>query len=61
MARLEAEIEDNAQKLAHFTSAEDSMRLAKSIEQGREELARLTSEWEATAKAIESQETEAEE
>jgi hypothetical protein len=31
------------------------VRLAKLIEQGREEIARLTREWEETAKAVEEQ------
>jgi ATP-binding cassette, subfamily F, member 3 len=53
VARLEAEIEGHAQELAHFTSAADSVRLAKSIEQGREEVARLMREWEDTAKVVE--------
>ena len=55
VARLEAEIEGHAQELAHFTSAADSVRLAKSIEQGREEVARLMREWEDTAKVVEEQ------
>ena len=58
VARLEAEIEGHAQGLAHFTSAEESVRLAKSIEQGRVEVARLMREWEDTAKVIEEQEAE---
>jgi ATP-binding cassette subfamily F protein 3 len=58
VARLEAEIEGYAQELAHFRSAADSVRLAKRIEQGREEVARLTREWEATAKVVEEQEAE---
>jgi ATP-binding cassette subfamily F protein 3 len=59
VARLEAEIEGHAQELAHFTSAEESVRLAKSIKQGRLEVARLMREWEDTAKVIEEQEAEA--
>jgi ATP-binding cassette subfamily F protein 3 len=59
VARLEAEIEGQAQELAHFRSAEDSVRLTKSIEQGRQELAGLTREWEETAKVVEEQESEA--
>jgi len=55
VARLEAEIEGHAQELAHFKSAEESVRLAKSIEQSREEVARLMREWEETAKVIEEQ------
>jgi prefoldin subunit 5 len=55
VARLEAEIEGHAQELAHFTSAEDSVRLAKLIEQGREVTAHLMREWEETAKVIEEQ------
>ncbi|HXX22411.1 MAG TPA: ATP-binding cassette domain-containing protein [Terriglobia bacterium] len=58
VARLEAEIAGHAQELAHFTSAADSVRLAKSIEQGREEVARLMREWEDTAKVVEEQEAE---
>jgi ATP-binding cassette subfamily F protein 3 len=57
VARLEAEIEGQAQELAHFRSAEDSVRLTRSIEQGRQELAGLMREWEATAKVIEEQES----
>jgi len=56
VARLEAEIEGQAQELAHFRSAEDSVRLTKSIEQGRRELAGLTREWEETAKIVAEQE-----
>jgi ATP-binding cassette subfamily F protein 3 len=55
VARLEAEIAGCAQELAHFKSAADSVRLAKSIEQGREEVARLMREWEDTAKVVEEQ------
>jgi len=58
VARLEAEIEGQAQELAHFRSAEDSVRLTRSIEQGRQELAGLTREWEETAKVIEEQGSE---
>jgi ATP-binding cassette subfamily F protein 3 len=58
VARLEAEIEGYAQELAHFRSVGDSARLAKSIEQGREEVARLMREWEDTAKVVEEQEAE---
>jgi len=58
VARREAEIEGYAQELTHFRSAADSARLAKLIEQGREEVARLTREWEATAKVVEGQEAE---
>jgi len=58
VARLEAEIEGYAQELAHFRSAADSVRLAKSIEQGRQEIARAMREWEDTAKVVEEQEAE---
>jgi ATP-binding cassette subfamily F protein 3 len=58
VARLEAEIEGHAQELAHFRSAEDSVRLTKSIEQGRQELAGLMCEWEETAKVVEEQEAD---
>ncbi len=44
--------------LTHFRSAEDSVRLTKLIEQGREEVARLMREWEDTAKVVEEQEAE---
>ena len=40
-------------------AAEESVRLAKLIEDGREEISRLMREWEETAKAVEEQETEA--
>jgi ATP-binding cassette subfamily F protein 3 len=56
VARLEAEIEGQAQELANFRSAEDSVRLMKSIEQRRRELAALTREWEETAKIVAEQE-----
>jgi len=56
VARLEAEIEGYGQELAHFKSAADSVRLAKSIEWGREEVGRLMREWEDTAKVVEEQE-----
>jgi len=58
VARLEAEIEGYAQELMHFRSAADSVRLAKSIEQGRQEIARVMREWEDTAKVVEEQEAE---
>jgi ATP-binding cassette subfamily F protein 3 len=58
VARLEAEIEGYGQESAHFKSAEESVRLAKLIEQGREEIARLMREWEETAKVVEEQEAE---
>jgi ATP-binding cassette subfamily F protein 3 len=53
VARLEAEIEGYGQESAYFKSAEESMRLARLIEQGREEIARLMREWEETAKVVE--------
>ena len=56
VARLEAEIEGYGQESAHFKSAEESVRLAKLIEQGREEITRLMREWEETAKVVEEQE-----
>jgi ATP-binding cassette subfamily F protein 3 len=58
VARREAEIEGYGQESAHFKSAEESVRLAKLIEQGREEIARLMREWEETAKVVEEQEAE---
>jgi ATP-binding cassette subfamily F protein 3 len=58
VARLEAEIQGYAQELAHFKSAADSVRLAKLIEQGRQEIARVMHEWEDTAKVVEEQEAE---
>jgi len=58
VARLEAEIEGQAQELAHFRSAEDSVRLTRSIEHGRQELASLMREWEETAKVVEEQEAD---
>jgi predicted RNase H-like nuclease (RuvC/YqgF family) len=58
VARLEAEIEGYTQELAHFRSAADSVRLAKSIEQGSQEIARVMREWEETAKVVEEQEVE---
>ena len=61
VARLEAEIAGCAQELARFKSAADSVRLAKSIEQGREEVGRLMREWEDTAKVVEEQESGARE
>jgi len=59
VARLEAEIEGCAQELAHFRSAEDSVRLTKSIERCRQDIANLMREWEETAKLVEAQEAEA--
>ena len=56
VARLEAEIEGYGQESAHFKSAEESVRLAKLIEQGREEIARLMREWEETTKVVEENE-----
>jgi predicted RNase H-like nuclease (RuvC/YqgF family) len=58
VARLEAEIEGYAQELTHFRSAADSVRLARSIEQGRQEIARVMREWEDTAKVVEEQQAE---
>ena len=58
VARLEAEIEGQAQELARFRSAEDSVRLTKSIEQGRQQLAGLMREWEETAKVVADQEAD---
>ncbi len=60
VAQLEARIEGYGQDLAHFRSAEESTRLARLIEQGREEMARLMREWEETTKVIEEQEGEVE-
>ena len=53
VARLEAEIEGYGLESAHFKSAEESVRLAKLIEEGREEIARLMREWEETTKVVE--------
>ena len=53
VARLEAEIEGYGLESAHFKSAEESVRLANLIEQGREEITRLMREWEETAKVVE--------
>jgi ATP-binding cassette subfamily F protein 3 len=58
VARREAELEGYGQELAHFRSAEDSLRLTRMIEQGREEIARLMREWEETTKVVEEQEAE---
>jgi ATP-binding cassette, subfamily F, member 3 len=58
VARREAEIESYGQESAHFKSAEDSVRLAKLIEQGREEIGMLMREWEETAKLVEGQDSE---
>jgi ATP-binding cassette subfamily F protein 3 len=56
VARLETQLEGYGQELAHFRSAEDSSRLSRQIEQGREEITRLMREWEETAKVVEEQE-----
>jgi len=56
VARLETEIELYGQESAHFKSADESVRLAKLIENGREEITRLMREWEETAKVVEEQE-----
>ncbi len=56
VARLEAQIEGYGQELAHFRSAEESVRLSNSIEQGREEISRLMHEWEDASKVIEENE-----
>ncbi len=58
VARREAELEGYGQELAHFRSAEDSLRLTRMIEQGRKEIARLMREWEETTKVVEEQEAE---
>jgi ATP-binding cassette subfamily F protein 3 len=55
VARLEAEIEGYGLESAHFKNAEESVRLAKLIEQGRVEITRLMREWEETAKVVEEQ------
>jgi ATP-binding cassette subfamily F protein 3 len=55
VARREAEVEGYGQELTHFRSAADSVRLTKLIEQGREEVARLTREWEETARVVEEE------
>ncbi|MFZ0959830.1 MAG: ABC-F family ATP-binding cassette domain-containing protein [Terriglobia bacterium] len=57
VARLEVEIEGYGQESAHFKSAEESVRLAKLIEQGRAEITRLMREWEETTKVVEEQES----
>ena len=56
VARREAEIEGYGQESAHFKSAEESVRLANLIEQGRAEITRLMREWEGTVKVVEDQE-----
>ena len=56
VARLETEIENYGQELAHFKSAEESVRLTNLIDQSRNEISRLMREWEETAKIIEEQE-----
>jgi DNA-binding PadR family transcriptional regulator len=58
VARLEAGVDGYARELTHFRSAADSVRLARLIEEGREEVARLMREWEDTAKVVEEQEGE---
>jgi ATP-binding cassette subfamily F protein 3 len=58
LARREAEIEGYAQELTRSRSAADSARLAKLIERGREEVARLLREWEDKARVVEEQEAE---
>ena len=55
VARREAEIEGYGQESAHFKGPEESVRLARLIEQGRDEIARLMREWEETAKVVEEQ------
>jgi len=47
VARLEAEIEGYGQESA-TSKREESVRLAKLIEEGREEIVRLMREWEET-------------
>ncbi len=59
VARREAEIEGYGQESVHFKSADESVRLAHLIEQGREEIAGLMREWEETAKVVEEQDAEA--
>ncbi len=58
VARLEMEIEGYGRELAHFKSAEDSTRLARLIEEGRQESAKLMREWEEASKVVEEQEAE---
>ena len=56
VARLETQVEGYGQESAQFKSAEESVRLANLIEQGREDIGRLMREWEETSKVIEENE-----
>ncbi len=53
VARLETQVEGYGQESAQFKNAEESVRLANLIEQGREKISGLMREWEETSKVIE--------
>jgi ATP-binding cassette, subfamily F, member 3 len=53
ITRCEAEITTRELELAHFKSAEESIRLAKLIEERRAQLDEMTKEWEQIALALE--------
>jgi ATP-binding cassette, subfamily F, member 3 len=53
IARCETEITSCELELAHFKSAEESIRLAKLIEERRAQLEEMTKEWEQIALALE--------
>jgi ATP-binding cassette subfamily F protein 3 len=53
IARCEAEITTRELELANFKSAEESIRLAKRIEERRGQLEEMTKEWEQIALALE--------
>lgn len=54
IGRREAEIADCETQLAHFTSAEESIRLTKLLAERRAELESLLKEWEEVSEAIQA-------
>ena len=54
ITRCEAEITTLELELAHFKSAEESIRVAKRIEERRAQLEEMTKEWEQLAVALDA-------
>ncbi len=54
VTRLEVEIADYEQELAHFTSAEETQRVTDLLNARRTDLESLLAEWEGVAQAIEA-------
>jgi len=54
VTRLEVEIADYENELAHFTSAEETQRITDLLNARRTDLESLLAEWEGVAQAIEA-------